>query len=210
MSYEETLNHICNKFDADPDKKELQGILCSRFTDIPELFHELGFKEGAEIGVLKGEYTKILCDAGFKMHGIDAWSFYHTYRDFRKQHQLDEFERIARKTLWDSDCKIYKGWSDDIVDHFEDKSLDFVFIDGNHDFRHTTNDIDRWSRKVKPGGIVYGHDFQNYNNSNFMHVKNVVPAYCDAYKLKPYFKLKNKGHITCWMFVRPETFNYNA
>ena len=42
---------------------------------------------------------------------------------------------------------------------FEDKSLDFVFIDASHEYAHVLLDIDAWLPKVKPGGILAGHDY---------------------------------------------------
>lgn len=42
---------------------------------------------------------------------------------------------------------------------FEDKSLDFVFIDAAHDYASVLLDIDAWMPKVKPGGILAGHDY---------------------------------------------------
>lgn len=40
-----------------------------------------------------------------------------------------------------------------------DESLDWVFIDANHSFEYTKQDIDLWTPKVKNGGIISGDDF---------------------------------------------------
>ena len=42
---------------------------------------------------------------------------------------------------------------------FEDNSLDFVFIDASHEYEDVKNDILAWLPKVKPGGILAGHDY---------------------------------------------------
>jgi hypothetical protein len=42
---------------------------------------------------------------------------------------------------------------------YEDNSLDFVFIDGAHDYDNVTADIAAWLPKVKEGGIIGGHDW---------------------------------------------------
>jgi len=42
---------------------------------------------------------------------------------------------------------------------FADASLDFVFIDAAHDFESVRDDIAAWLPKVKPGGVLAGHDF---------------------------------------------------
>lgn len=48
---------------------------CSR-DDLPELFVQLGFKVGAEVGVYRGEFTEKFCQAGLKMYGIDPYLSY--------------------------------------------------------------------------------------------------------------------------------------
>ena len=49
----------------------------------------------------------------------------------------------------------------DGAQHYDDKSLDFVFIDAGHDYTSVKKDIDAWLPKVKSGGILAGHDFMN-------------------------------------------------
>lgn len=42
---------------------------------------------------------------------------------------------------------------------YKDESLDFVFIDAGHSEEEVLADIVAWHPKVKPGGILSGHDF---------------------------------------------------
>eukprot|EP00913_Durusdinium_trenchii_P031219 g29232.t1 len=37
--------------------------------------------------------------------------------------------------------------------------MDFVFIDGPHTYANVRNDLHLWEQRVRPGGIVAGHDF---------------------------------------------------
>lgn len=48
--------------------------------------------------------------------------------------------------------------STDASKMFEDNSLDFVYIDAAHDYDSVKEDIEHWILKVKPGGIIGGHD----------------------------------------------------
>jgi hypothetical protein len=41
---------------------------------------------------------------------------------------------------------------------FSDGSVDFVFLDGSHTMGAVLDDIDAWRPKVRPGGILSGHD----------------------------------------------------
>jgi hypothetical protein len=39
--------------------------------------------------------------------------------------------------------------------------VDFVYIDGNHSYRAVAEDIRAWWPKIRPGGVLGGHDFYN-------------------------------------------------
>lgn len=63
--------------------------------------------------------------------------------------------------------------SQDGSKEFEDNSLDFVYLDGDHSAGEVKKDIDYWLPKVKVGGILGGHDakepcvIQGYNDFMF-------------------------------------------
>jgi hypothetical protein len=198
----DTLDYIVKKYNIDVTQKSPFFVPIDRWKDFPTIFNELGFKVGAEIGVYKGEYTKVLCDAGLKIYGIDIWKKYGDYDDYKDQQHLTSAEDETRERLKDTkNVVLLKGWSQDVVNQFEDESLDFVFIDGNHDFRHATDDIDDWSKKVRKGGIVSGHDYVRMTGNAKMHVKDVVPGYANAYHIHPWFVItgsKYKG----WFWVK--------
>ncbi len=42
---------------------------------------------------------------------------------------------------------------------FDDRSLDMVFVDGDHSYEATLEDILHWWPKLRRGGVMAGHDF---------------------------------------------------
>lgn len=58
---------------------------------------------------------------------------------------------------------------------FEDKSLDFVFIDASHQYEDVKNDILAWKPKMKNGGILAGHDYTSYWTGVVQAVNEILP-----------------------------------
>jgi len=54
-----------------------------------------------------------------------------------------------------------------------DHEYDFVFLDADHSYEGCKADIEAWSPKVKPGGWLGGHDYQNPNFPKFGVTKAV-------------------------------------
>ena len=55
--------------------------------------------------------------------------------------------------------KPLKMYSVTAANKFEDNSIDFLFLDGGHDYEDIIKDMSAWYPKVKPGGTVAGHDY---------------------------------------------------
>jgi hypothetical protein len=43
----------------------------------------------------------------------------------------------------------------------QDEQFDFVFIDSSHLYENTKAEIRLWLDKIKPGGILAGHDYSD-------------------------------------------------
>ena len=198
----ETLKHIVDKFDIDLNKKSPFTIKCDRWRQLPRLFNELGFKIGAEIGVEGGLWSANLFRyiPDLKLYCIDKWEYFPGYRDFRNQKVLTNHYESAVTKLKPLNVEIIRKWSMDAVKDFKDNSLDFVFIDGNHSFEYVTNDIAEWSKKVRPNGIVSGHDFFRSRSGVYIHVKDVVQGWAYAHRIHPWFVLE--GRSPCWMWIK--------
>lgn len=65
---------------------------------------------------------------------------------------------------------------------FNDKSLDFVFLDGDHSYDSVKKDILVWRPTIKDGGMLAGHDY------DWPEVKQAVES----------FKLPTEVFQRCW------------
>ena len=54
---------------------------------------------------------------------------------------------------------ICKGESVLVAKDIQNKSMDFIFIDAGHTYEEVLSDIQSWLPKLKPGGIIAGHDY---------------------------------------------------
>lgn len=202
----DTLNYIYKKFNVrlQTDRQKSIEIPGTRTETLPELFKDLGFTKGAEIGVERGHYSKCLCQRvpGLTLFGIDPWMAYKGYREHVSQDKLDRFYEETVQRMKPYDFRIFRAFSEEAHKYFKDGSLDFVYIDGNHSFLNATQDIAFWERKVKKGGIVAGHDYRRNSGKYINDVKDVVPAYAHAIKKRPWFILREPVGASSWFWVR--------
>lgn len=49
---------------------------------------------------------------------------------------------------------------------FEDGSLDFVFVDGDHSYDGVVRDLEAWDNKVRTGGWIGGHDWSHHGTDD--------------------------------------------
>lgn len=187
---------------------------CSR-DDLPEFFKDIGYKTGVEIGVDKGEFCEKFARAGLAIYAIDPWKSYDDYQDSRGQKKLDEIYQHTKQLLAPyPNCKIIRKTSMAAVGDFADDSLDFVYIDGNHQFKYVAEDICEWSKKVNKGGVICGHDYIYTNpktQAGICHVIYVVNAYTQAYKIPNWYLLGRKerrpdevrDRFRSWMWINP-------
>ncbi len=160
-----------------------------------DLWGELGFKVGTEIGVRMGnnaiEIFKRVPD--LKLYCIDPWNAYLRVTDVKQE---TYYQYCVRK-LKDQNAELIKKTSMDAVGDFEDESLDFVYIDGRHDFDYMLEDTIHWTPKVKKGGIVSGHDYYNFFQGG---VVQAVDVYTMGNNITKFYITREKEHT--WFFVK--------
>jgi hypothetical protein len=127
----------------------------------------------AEVGVWQGMMSRWLLTTrpGLTLHMVDPWraaqpgdSWYDKGDKFGKKPQ-SQFELCYERAkdvedLFAPRAIIHRLPSVEAAKEFPDGSLDLVFIDGAHDYDNVRNDILAWRPKVRPGGILSGHDYR--------------------------------------------------
>jgi hypothetical protein len=72
---------------------------------------------------------------------------------------------------------------------YEDNSLDFILLDGSHEYQDVYDDIVAWFFKLKPGGLLVGDDYSHY-------FPGVIKAADEL--------LAGHGVASgCWTFIKP-------
>jgi len=172
--------------------------------DLAQLFAELGFNRGAEIGVAEGNYSEVLCKANpqLELLAVDPWHRY-SGNPQNKPKEKDEYayNEAKRKLAPYPNVRLMKMYSMDAVREVPDGYLDFVYVDGHHGFDFCIQDIIEWSKKVRSGGLVSGDDFY-YLDPNRWGAGPVeaVMAYTQAHKINPWFTFMGHKSIDfCWV-----------
>lgn len=160
-----------------------------------DIYRELGFNVGAEIGVRRGEYSKVLLKANqnLKLFCVDPWGPY-PGRRYTKEIQEGIYQQ-ARKNLAPYNVEFVRKQSLKGVHDFEDESLDFVFIDGDHRYNAIARDIIEWQKKVKQGGIISVHDF--FLGEPGVHY--AVEGYIKGNNIRPYYITKEHMPTAFWV-----------
>jgi hypothetical protein len=120
---------------------------------LAELFADLGFTWGAEVGVDRGYYSSVMLEKNplLNLLCVDSWK-----GDRGEEHYRDAQNRLAPFVFG---VKIVRNASLVAVKDIPDKSLDFVYIDSQRDFQAAVMDLIAWGKKVKVGGLLTGRGY---------------------------------------------------
>lgn len=176
----------------------------SRRVGLIDLFKEKEFKVGVEIGTDRGGYAKDICERypELKLYTIDPWKAYTEGPEEKSQFEVDEIYKIAQATLEPyKNCTIIRETSIEAVKRFNANSIDFVFIDGNHEYEYVYQDIVEWTKIVRPGGIVSGHDYREDKVRKY-GVIEAVNRYIEENDIEPLYILRKGTFTTSWAFVK--------
>jgi predicted O-methyltransferase YrrM len=155
------------------------------------LFRAQGFRVGVEVGTQRGLFAKVLCQANPELHltCVDPWAAYGTH----PQAEQDGFYQTTVDRLAGESVTLVRQRSLDAVRAVEDASLDFVFVDGAHDFDNAVADLVAWAPKVKRGGLVAVHDY------DIIDVREAVDAYARCHHIDPWYLTSDRCPTAFWV-----------
>lgn len=126
-----------------------------------------GFRKGVELGVSQGRFTMFLCAImhDMQMMAVDRWEEQpdHKTEGWVGWDHEGSYQRFKNSCdqYFPGRVHIHRMDSADSAALVEDGSVDFVFIDGDHSYEGCLRDIDAWLPKVRKGGLICGHDYNN-------------------------------------------------
>ena len=124
-------------------------------------FYKSDFKM-VEVGSLEGISTLLFANCVDTVYSVDCYDYKvpSTGRIPEHDQMFREAERMFIERTKDvSNIIKIKKTSIEAAKDFADGSLDAVYIDAEHDEDSVREDIRVWRPKIKPGGILSGHDW---------------------------------------------------
>jgi predicted O-methyltransferase YrrM len=131
-------------------------------------------RDGAEIGVSQGHTSMLLLHKypALRLYMVDAWTTYdkgHPYRKSGDGHarltqaqQDDHYLDAMRNTDFARDRRVVLRHTSRVAARsIPYASLDFCIIDGDHTYGGVLGDVAAYWTKVKPGGLMLGHDIDH-------------------------------------------------
>lgn len=120
-----------------------------------------------EIGTWEGDFswellnhcnfTKVYCVDPYK-HFTDE-SYPDGMNDLTQEEFNKKFETVKNRfKQFGNRVEFLRMTSQEAASLFEEKSINFIYIDGNHDKKAVVNDIQSWWSKIKIGGFCAGDD----------------------------------------------------
>ena len=126
---------------------------------------------GVELGVKQGEFAESVLDAWPACAAytlVDPWIHQESYTDVANvadgKHSEFMAEALKRTARFGGKVRVMRNFSFQAAAAFDDCSLDYVYVDAVHDYEGARRDLQDWWPKLRPGGIMAGHDYLDQIN----------------------------------------------
>jgi len=162
--------------------------------ELPHLLNRRGLLGlGAEIGVQQGYFSDLLLSGwdGARLLSIDPWSEAPdaTYVDVANLPQRTNdtyYEETKRRLSRHGERSlIWRRTSASAARATPAKALDFVYLDARHDYASVKEDLSLWFDRMRPGGILAGHDYLDGElPEGIFGVRRAVEEFCAQHGLR--------------------------
>jgi len=141
--------------------------VCRR-EEIPLLLNSLGLTgTGVEVGVRKGHFSEHVLEHwdGHKLISIDPWraeppdEYIDISNITQEEHDGNHAETSRRLARFGQRSELWRTTGAEAIPAFARECLDFVYLDTRHDARSVREDLESWWPRVRPGGVIAGHDY---------------------------------------------------
>lgn len=130
--------------------------------ELGTIMEQKGFEVGVEVGVQRGHNAKEILTRwkSCKKFGmVDLWAVQENYNDAANKVDHDAYMNEAKDMLVEFKDKTDFYRMKSIEAPFANNSVDFIYLDARHDFCAVKEDLEYYWPKLRPGGIIAGHDF---------------------------------------------------
>jgi len=181
--------------------------------ELPALLTELGLDgTGVEVGVQLGLFSEQILQRWPRgtLISVDPWrAFGEDYDDIANVEQAGHDARYAatvrRLARFGQRSEIWRMTGDEAAARLAPHSLDFVYLDARHDRAAVDADLRAWFDRVRPGGIIAGHDYVDGQlAAGAFGVRSAVDAFFAALGLPVHVTLLDGPFISWYVQVPAE------
>jgi hypothetical protein len=150
---------------------------------------------GAEIGVWRGDFSERILKTvrPRELHLIDPWAFQPQYPNrwyggqlAAGQAEMDAvYKEVCSRFAGNPVIKIHRRFSRELQEIFPQKSLDWIYIDGDHSKDAVKLDVYLALDVVKPGGLISGDDYHWRDSNGSYPVKDAIAECAREKNLDP-------------------------
>lgn len=134
----------------------------------------------AEVGVFNGDFSQVLVEKTHPecLHLVDCWD---------QPADDPASQGISGEDRWKTVCErygaeieagkveVHRAPSVEAAAAFPDHHFDWIYLDADHSYEGVRADLEAWAPKLKPDGILWGHDYAQHDNAKRLNF-GVVPA----------------------------------